>query len=86
MSPANEPKQALNDTLATFGARLRARRTELGLSQEAAAIRCGVHSSYYARAERGQRSSRVETVMRLAHGLDTTPGALMDGLPFEDEG
>lgn len=85
MSPADEPKQALNDTLATFGARLRARRMELGLSQEAAAVRCGVHSSYFARAERGQRSSRIETVMRLADGLDTTPGDLLNGLPFDSE-
>ncbi|MDP0398922.1 helix-turn-helix domain-containing protein [Tsukamurella strandjordii] len=83
MSPADEPKHALNATLATFGARLRARRIELGLSQEAAAVRCGVHSSYFARAERGQRSSRIETVMRLADGLDTTPGDLLNGLPFD---
>ena len=55
------------------------------MSQEEAAARCGLHWSYYARAERGQRSSRIDSILKFAHGLDTTPGALMDGLPLDAE-
>ncbi|BDH56588.1 helix-turn-helix domain-containing protein [Tsukamurella sp. PLM1] len=81
MSPVAEPTPP-TPAVVEFGRRLRARREELGLSQEAAAAKAGVHWSYYARAERGQRSSRIDSILKLAHGLDTTPGALMDGLPL----
>lgn len=83
MSPA--PKPPANESLATFGRRVRARREELGLSQEAAAIQIGVHWTYLGQVERGQRSARVENILKLAHGLNTTPGALLDGVPFDGE-
>lgn len=75
-----EYKPPLNSTLEAFGARVRARRHELGLSQEAAAERIGVHFTYLGQVERGQRSARVENIVKLAAGLDTTPGYLLDGL------
>lgn len=84
MSPARETPSP-TPAVVEFGARLRARREELGLSQEAAAVRCGLHWSYYARAERGQRSSRIDSILKFAYGLDTTPGKLMDGLPLDTE-
>ncbi|MFQ6397076.1 helix-turn-helix domain-containing protein [Nocardia sp. KC 131] len=65
-----------------FGARVRARRTQLSWSQEAAAHECGVHWTYLGQVERGRRSPRVENIMRFAAGLQTTPGQLMDGLPM----
>lgn len=34
---------------------------------------------------RGQRSSRIENIVRFAAGLRTTPGALLDGLPFPED-
>lgn len=78
------PKPPLNATLAAFGARVRARRQELGLSQEAAAEQIGVHWTYLGQVERGQRSARVENILKLAAGLQTTPGQLLDGLGVED--
>jgi transcriptional regulator with XRE-family HTH domain len=75
-----EIKPPLNPTLAAFGARVRARRQELGWSQEVAADNVGVHWTYLGRVERGQRSLRVESLVKLAAGLQTTPGALLDGL------
>ncbi|WP_084787058.1 helix-turn-helix domain-containing protein [Nocardia sp. Root136] len=77
-SPAKPP---INPTAQAFGARVRARRTELGWSQEAAAHACGVHWTYLGQVERGQRSPRVENILRFAVGLDTTPGELLDGIP-----
>jgi len=41
--PDDPAKPALNETTRIFGERVRDRRQELGLSQEAAAVRCGIH-------------------------------------------
>lgn len=79
-----EIKPPLNPTLAAFGDRLRARRNELGWSQEVAAQEIGVHWTYLGQVERGQRSARIENVVRIAAGLQTTPGQLLDGLPTHD--
>ncbi|MBM4728826.1 helix-turn-helix domain-containing protein [Rhodococcus hoagii] len=78
-----ELKPPLNTALASFGARVRARRIELGWSQEVAAQHIGIHFTHLGQVERGQRSSRIENVLKLAAGLQTTPGALLDGLPVE---
>ncbi|ORM06359.1 helix-turn-helix domain-containing protein [Prescottella equi] len=78
-----ELKPPLNATLASFGARVRARRMDLGWSQEVAAQHIGIHFTHLGQVERGQRSSRIENILKLAAGLQTTPGALLDGLPAE---
>ena len=72
---------ALNETTRVFGERVRARRLELGLSQEAAAVRCGIHWTQLGKVERGQRSLRLETIVKIACGLDVDPGELVGGLP-----
>lgn len=79
------PKPPLNPTLKAFGERVRARRLELGWSQEVAAHEIGVHWTHLGQVERGQRSARVENVLKFAAGLRTTPGALLDGLPAPAE-
>ena len=78
----SEPaKAAVNRTTAAFGERVRNRRIELGLSQEAAAVRCGIHWTQLGKVERGQRSLRLETLVRIADGLDIDAGLLVSGLP-----
>jgi transcriptional regulator with XRE-family HTH domain len=72
---------ALNETTRVFGERVRARRLELGLSQEAAAVRCGIHWTQLGKVERGQRSLRLETIVKIAGGLDVDPGELVAELP-----
>lgn len=74
-------KPPLNVTTREFGARIRARREELGLSQEAAALRCGIHWTQLGKVERGQRSVRLENIIKIASGLDVLPGHLLDGVP-----
>lgn len=72
---------ALNETTRVFGERVRGRRLELGLSQEAAAVRCGIHWTQLGKVERGQRSLRLETILKIAVGLEVEPGTLVNGLP-----
>src|SRR6266545_7065646 len=78
----DQAKAALNDTTRAFGQRVRDRRLELGLSQEAAAARCGIHWTQLGKVERGQRSLRLETIVKIAHGLDIDAGELVGGLPL----
>src|SRR6478609_9992275 len=77
----DESKPALNETTRVFGERVRSRRQVLGLSQEAAAVRCGIHWTQLGKVERGQRSLRLETIVRIADGLDVDAGSLVSGLP-----
>ncbi len=79
--PQSEPPPALNRTTTAFGERVRNRRLELGLSQEAAAVRCGIHWTQLGKVERGQRSLRLETIIRIADGLSIDAGLLVSGLP-----
>ncbi|GAA2053010.1 helix-turn-helix domain-containing protein [Williamsia deligens] len=76
----DQPASAATSAVAVFGARVRARRHELNLSQEQAAERIGLHWTHLGQVERGQRSSRIENVLKIAAGLQTTPGALLDGI------
>jgi transcriptional regulator with XRE-family HTH domain len=49
--------------------------------QEAAAARCGIHWMQLGKVERGQRSMRLETIVKIADGLDIDAGELVNGLP-----
>lgn len=77
----DQPKPALNLTTRAFGERVRDRRQALGLSQEAAAVRCGIHWTQLGKVERGQRSLRLETIVKIADGLDIDAGELVSKLP-----
>jgi ribosome-binding protein aMBF1 (putative translation factor) len=79
--PDDRVKPALNETTHVFGERVRNRRVALGLSQEAAAVRCGIHWTQLGKVERGQRSLRLETIIKIAEGLDVDAGDLVSGLP-----
>jgi ribosome-binding protein aMBF1 (putative translation factor) len=78
-------KPPINATLAEFGVRVRARRVALGWSQEVAADHIGIHFTHLGQVERGQRSSRIENILKLAAGLQITPGELLDDLPLPTE-
>jgi ribosome-binding protein aMBF1 (putative translation factor) len=80
--PDDQPKPALNETTRVFGERVRNHRLALGLSQEAAAVRCGIHWTQLGKVERGQRSLRLETIVKIAAGLDVDPGDLVRHLPL----
>jgi transcriptional regulator with XRE-family HTH domain len=63
-----------------FGQRLRELRAEHGLSQDDLADKTDVHPTAIGRLERGSREPRLTTILRIARGLDVSPGALLDEL------
>lgn len=60
-----------------LGHRVRARRSELKLSQMALADRIGLHS-----VERGERNLSLSSLLRLAEGLEVDPAVLVKGLTW----
>ena len=59
-----------------FGAAVRLRREELGLSQEHLGYKAHVHRTYVSDVERGVRNPTVKVIWKLAEALDTEPSAL----------
>jgi transcriptional regulator with XRE-family HTH domain len=72
--------EPVSDALAEFGARVRARRNELGLSQEALADQSGLHWTFVGQVERGRRNLSLHNLLKLADALETDPGKLVEGL------
>jgi transcriptional regulator with XRE-family HTH domain len=66
--------------LSTFGDRVRARRHELEMSQEALADRAGLHWTFVGQVERGRRNLSLHDLLKLADALDIDPGKLVAGL------
>jgi transcriptional regulator with XRE-family HTH domain len=76
----------LSPATQVLGERVRARRQELGLSQEAMADQIGIHWTFLGQVERGQRNLNLHNLLKLARGLGLDPGDLMQGLqPPDDE-
>ena len=69
-------RQSGEDVKARFGAAVRSRRRELGISQDALAERSGLHRTYIAETEAGKRNVALQNVERIAAGLDLTLGEL----------
>lgn len=65
---------------AVFGERVRARRVELGLSQEALAQRAGLHRTYVGSLERGERNVALINILRLGRALELDAGSLISGI------
>lgn len=62
---------------ATFGAVLREKRQEAGISQEQLADRAGLHRTYVSLIERGKRTASIEVVRRVASALGVTMAELI---------
>jgi transcriptional regulator with XRE-family HTH domain len=63
-----------------FGDRLRARRQELGWSQEALAFKAGINRTYIASLESGRRNPSLDLIARLAVAMKLDAGELVRGL------
>jgi transcriptional regulator, XRE family len=74
------PKPPISSAAGEFGARVRARRRELGLSQEALAEGSELHWTFIGQVERGQRNLSLHNILRVARVLDVDPGELVRGL------
>lgn len=65
-----------NNITVRFGQRVRQLRTELGLSQEAFADKCGLDRTYISGIERGVRNPTLEVIGVIADGLGKSLEAL----------
>jgi transcriptional regulator with XRE-family HTH domain len=73
-------KEPVSDASKEFGARVRARRAELHLSQEQFADVAGIHWSYVGQIERGQRNLTLRLILKIAVGLQIDPAELVKGM------
>jgi transcriptional regulator with XRE-family HTH domain len=62
--------------LERFGARVRAERERLGVSQEELADRAGIHRTYLGGVERGERNIGLQNIVRIARALGVSPADL----------
>jgi transcriptional regulator with XRE-family HTH domain len=70
-SKKSAPNQALGEAI-------RAIRNERTYSQEAFAVRAGLDRGYYGAVERGEFNITVDTLVKIAAGLEVTVAALLD--------
>ena len=61
----------------TLSKNIKARREEIGLSQEALADLCGLHRTYISDIERCQRNVSIDNVERIAQALGVTASELL---------
>ena len=59
-------------------------RHRSGLSQEELANRTGLHRIEIGYLECSRRLPRLDTVVRLCHGLGVTPNDLLDGINWNE--
>lgn len=65
---------------AIFAANVTRIRKERGLTQEKLGWAAGLHASEIGRIEKGTRNPGVETVFKLARGLEVPPAKLFEGI------
>lgn len=73
-------REPISPATAVFGARVRARRQALGLSQEALAREIDIHWTFLGQVERGQRNLSLHNLLKIAAGLGVDPSELVVGL------
>ncbi|MFJ1471060.1 helix-turn-helix domain-containing protein [Massilia orientalis] len=69
-----------DNDLAKFGAAVRARRTALGMSQEALADYAGIDRSHMGKLERGERNVTFLNILRIARAVQCNPSDLFSDI------
>jgi transcriptional regulator with XRE-family HTH domain len=69
------------DSRSPFGARLRAIRTERGLSQEQLCKMIKVNRNFVGEVERGKQNICLDNIIQLARALKVNPRDLFDDYP-----
>ena len=75
--PRPSPKHSQAPLLRAVGIALRARRKELGISQEQLALMASIDRAYVGGIERGEHNLTVMTLAQLCTALDISPGTLL---------
>lgn len=63
-----------------IGQRIRNYRVRLKLSQEELSERCGLHPTYIGQVERGEKNATLESISKIAAGLNITLSALFESI------
>ena len=63
-----------------FGTRVRALREQTGLSTKKFALMVGLSKPYIIQIEHGNRNISLDTIERIAAGLNMTPSELLEGV------
>jgi transcriptional regulator with XRE-family HTH domain len=82
---SDKPKPPVSDAAVEFGARVRARRKEMGLSLKALTEDAEVHWTWISHIERGQRNLSLTNILKLADLLQIDPAVLVQGLRNDPE-
>jgi transcriptional regulator with XRE-family HTH domain len=77
MHKSSEPGGVNVPLCSAFGAAVRRRRRELGLTQAALGERAGLHRNYIGGVERGERNLGLSNIQALALALETSSAALL---------
>ncbi len=72
----------MNAVADRFGENLRRLRRRADVSQEALGVRASLHRTEVGLLERGARVPRIDTIVKLAAGLDVAPAALLSGITW----
>jgi transcriptional regulator with XRE-family HTH domain len=65
-----------------FGENLLIHRRRAGLSQEELSFRADLHRTEIGMLERGIRLPRLDTIIKVAGGIEITPGELLEGMEW----
>lgn len=66
-----------------FGENLRRHRKQAGISQEALGCAAGLHRTEVGLLERGERTPRIDTVIKLCSSLEIGAGELLAGIEWD---
>jgi transcriptional regulator with XRE-family HTH domain len=69
-----------------FGRNVFLARRRADLSQEELSVRAAVHRTEVGLVENGARVPRLDTILKLAGGIDADPCVLLDGLAWVPHG
>lgn len=71
------------DVAKRFGENLRRCRKRTGLSQEALGYRASLHRTEIGLLERGERTPKIDTLIKLTQALPADAADLLDGITWE---
>jgi len=72
--------QVRSDAARTFGERVRAARTEAGITQLELAGLAGVHETNISKLERGESDPKFSSLIRIAAALEVDPADFVRGI------
>lgn len=72
----------MNRVAVRFGQNLRRCRRQVGISQEVLGERTRLHRTEIGLLERGARIPRLDTILKLAHGLEMPLERLTEGITW----